>query len=390
MNQSEKKDLRYRATRKVTLVGAIVNVMLAIAQVVGGFAVQSQALIADGFHTLSDLITDFVVLIAAKMASKDPDEDHPYGHERIETVATIILGLALSGVGIGIGLDAIDRLQHPEKLLQPSAVAIALAVLAIICKEGLYRYTYHIGKKIQSSLLQANAIHHRSDAISSVMVAIGVSASVIFSIPWLDALAAMAVSAMIFYMGAKLIAESTMELLDTAWEADKVESMLTLISQVPGVQNAHMLRTRKMSSNVLVDVHIQVSPYISVSEGHHIAEQVMTQLNEQYDEISDIMVHIDPEDDETAAPSRLLPNRAQLLTQLQPILESTGLQKELDNLVLHFLNGQLELELTLSEPTELAVLQQLQQACCEIDGVRCIRILQNLNAPTSAPAEIKH
>ena len=186
MNPSDKQAYRYQATRKVTLVGAAVNVVLAIAQIVGGLIAQSQALVADGFHTLSDLVTDFVVLIAAKMASKDADEDHPYGHERIETIATVILGIALGAVAIGIALDAVNRLQNPEKLLQPGILAIVLAAFGILCKEGLYQYTYKVGNDINSSLLKANAAHHRSDAISSVMVAIGVTASVVFSIPWLS------------------------------------------------------------------------------------------------------------------------------------------------------------------------------------------------------------
>jgi len=378
LSQNDKNAQRYLATRKVTLVGAIVNIVLAIAQVAGGFLAQSQALIADGFHTLSDLISDFVVLVAAKMASKDADEDHPYGHERIETIATIILGMALGAVAIGIALDAADRLQHPEKLLQPGLLAIAIAAFGILCKEGLYRYTYHVGKRINSSLLKANAVHHRSDAISSVMVALGVIASVIFSIPWLDALAAVAVSVMIFYMGAKLILDSTMELVDTAWESDKVELMLQKIGEVPGVQNAHMLRTRKMSSNVLVDVHIQVSPYVSVSEGHHIAEQVMSQIKGEYDEVSDIMVHIDPEDDETAAPSKHLPDRQTLQQSINPILEQYQLAESVDNIVIHYLDGIIKLELVVIEQLAPSVVNAVKQHCTEISEVNKVDILQKL------------
>lgn len=378
MNQSDKQALRYKATRKVTLVGAAVNVVLAIAQIVGGFFAQSQALIADGFHTLSDLVTDFVVLIAAKMASKDADEDHPYGHERIETIATVILGLALGAVGIGIALDAVNRLQNPERLLQPGILAISLAAFGILCKEGLYRYTYNVGKNINSSLLKANAAHHRSDAISSVMVAIGVTASVIFSIPWLDALAALAVSVMIFYMGAKLILDSAMELVDTAWESEKVESMLTLINKVPGVENAHMLRTRKMSSSVLVDVHIQVAPYISVSEGHHIAEQVMSQLREEYDEVSDIMVHIDPEDDETAAPSKHLPDRVSLLSSIAPIFESAGMSNLIENIVIHYLDGKIELEVFINKIVEQSKMLSAENQCLQIHGVNKVTFIQKV------------
>ncbi|XP_014680553.1 PREDICTED: mitochondrial metal transporter 2-like, partial [Priapulus caudatus] len=128
----------------------------------------SQALIADGIHTLSDLASDFMVLFAAKLASKDADEDHPYGHDRIETVATVILGLALASVAVGIGMNAFDRITHPEKLLQPTPLAIIFVLLGIIAKEGLYHYTMHVAKKINSNLLKSNAWHHRSDAFSSL------------------------------------------------------------------------------------------------------------------------------------------------------------------------------------------------------------------------------
>jgi len=379
LSQESRTDQRYHATQKATLVGVGVNIILALSQLIGGFIAQSQALVADGFHTLSDLVTDFVVLVAAKMASKDPDDDHPYGHERIETIATVVLGLALGGVGIGIALNAVDRLQNPERLLQPGTWAIALAVFGIACKEGLYRYTYKLGKQYNSSLLKANAIHHRSDAISSVMVAIGVTASVVFSIPWLDALAAMAVAVMIFYMGAKLILDSAMELVDTAWESDKVEEMLTLIRGISGVQSAHMLRTRKMSANVLVDVHIQVSPHISVSEGHHIAERVMAKLKKAYDEVSDIMVHIDPEDDETAAPSRFLPDRNKIMQQIQPVLNECGLEDAIDNIVLHYLEGQIEVELNLTKSIGQSTLIQLTQQCTAIEGIRTVQAKQCLS-----------
>lgn len=374
MKQSYTKAERYQVTQKVTLVGVVVNIILAVAQVFGGLAAQSQALIADGFHTLSDLVTDFVVLIAAKMASKDPDDDHPYGHERIETIATVVLGLALAGVAVGIALDALQRLMHTETLLQPSKFAVLFALFAILCKEGLYRYTLRAGNKINSSLLKANALHHRSDALSSVIVAIGVTASVIFSIPWLDSLAAIAVAAFIFYMGAKLILDSAMELVDTAWDSDKVDAMQLTIGSIAGVQSVHMLRTRKMSNNVLVDVHIQVTPYVSVSEGHHIAEQVMGTIHKEYDEVSDIIVHIDPEDDETAAPSKDLADRPSILAQLEPILSSAKLSYSADNIRLHYLNGQIEIELRLEENPTSEQLMMIEKLSTEIEDVRSLNV----------------
>lgn len=343
--QPVNKQERYEETRKVTLTGIVVNVLLSVAQLVGGVVAHSQALIADGLHTLSDLASDFVVLFAAKLASKDADEDHPYGHERIETVATVILGMALAGVAVGIGINAFDRLTHPEKLLQPTLLALIFALFAIVAKEGLYQYTTYVAEKIDSNLLRANAWHHRSDAISSLMVAVGVGASVFFQLPWLDAVAAILVAVMIFYMGARLILDSTMELVDTSVKLDKVAEVKEFISGLEGVESLHLLRTRKMGSKVLADVHIQVNSYLSVSEGHYVAENVMTKTREAFPEMTDITVHIDPEDDESSSLCTELPSRNQLMGELYPHLQESGLTKSIQNIVLHYISGKIDVEI---------------------------------------------
>jgi len=339
------KQSRYEETRQVTLTGIIVNVLLSIAQLVGGVVAHSQALIADGLHTLSDLASDFVVLFAAKLASKDADDDHPYGHERIETVATVILGMALAGVAVGIGINAFERLTTPEKLLQPTLLALVFALFAIVAKEGLYQYTTYVAEKIDSNLLRANAWHHRSDAISSLFVAVGVGTSVFFQLPWLDAIAAILVAVMIFYMGARLILDSTMELVDTSVDQEKVAKVKEFISGLEGVDSLHLLRTRKMGSKVLADVHIQVNSYLSVSEGHHIAENVITKTRKAFPDMTDITVHIDPEDDESSSLCTELPSRNQLMSQLYPHLQESGLTQSIQNIVLHYISGKVDMEI---------------------------------------------
>ena len=338
---------RYDATRNVTLVGIVVNILLSIVQLFGGVMAHSHALIADGVHTLSDLASDFVVLLAAKLASKDADEDHPYGHERIETVATVVLGMALAGVAVGIGLNAFDRLSDPETLLQPTSLAIIFALLAIVAKEGLYQYTIHIAKKVDSNLLRANAWHHRSDAISSLLVALGVAGSVFLQIPWLDAAVAILVAIMIFYMGLRLILDSTMELVDTSVELEKVSKIRAFIRNLEGVESLHLLRTRKMGSKVLADLHIQVDSYLTVSEGHFIAENVMNKTRIAFPEMTDITVHIDPENDEDSSPSGELPSRSALMAQLYPQLEKSGVAENIGNIVLHYLGGKIDVEIYL-------------------------------------------
>lgn len=378
MTFTHKNQKRYKATRNVTLTGAIVNSLLAIAQLFGGFFAQSQALIADGVHTLSDLASDFVVLIAAKLASKDADEDHPYGHGRFETVATVILGVALCSVAIGITVNAVGRLMHPEELLQPQPLALLFVALAIICKEGLYHYTMSVANRINSKMLKANAWHHRSDAISSILVAIGVAGSVFLKIPWLDAAAAIIVAMMIFYMGLKLIMDSTMELVDTAWEPEKTGEIKAFIGEINGVDEMHLLRTRKMGNAVLADIHVQVNPYLSVSEGHHIAETVMAKLHYHYPEMTDITVHIDPEDDEIASLSKKLPNRHDLIAMIYPDLQALNVNQSVDNINLHYVKGKIELEIIVSSPLSADTLMKLKKASEQLDEVRSLTILHRL------------
>ena len=377
---SEKKQLRYKATRKVTLIGMVVNIFLSAAQLIGGLFSNSQALIADGIHTLSDLASDIVVLIAAKIASQDADDDHPYGHGRFETVATVILGLALAGVAVGIAMNAINRISHPETLLQPKPLALLFAALAIISKEALYQYTMVVAKQINSKMLQANAWLHRSDAVSSIMVALGVAGSIFLEIPWLDAAAAILVAVMIFYMGARLILDSTVELVDTALEPKKMTEIRKFISAIEGVEQTHMLRTRKMGNNVLADVHIQVNSYLSVSEGHYIAENVIQSLRKKFPEMHDITVHIDPEDDECGSPSSKLPSRNQVLQQIYPEIQKTGLDQDIRNIILHYVNGQIEIEIFLKHQHDEQQLELLKHACRYCEDIRSVSIHQQLTS----------
>ena len=378
MTEHNKKQTRYQATRNVTVVGIIVNIFLSVAQLVGGFFTHSQALIADGVHTLSDLASDFVVLIAAKMADKDADDDHPYGHGRFETVATVILGLALAGVAVGITMNAIGRLMNPERLLQPEPLALIFAALAIISKEGLYQYTMSTAKRIDSKMLEANAWHHRSDAISSILVALGVAGSIFLKIPWLDAAAAILVAAMIFYMGARLILASTMELVDTAISLERTNEIKQFISAIEGVDHMHMLRTRKMGNAVLADVHLQVNSYLSVSEGHFIAENVMQKLRKQFPEITDITVHIDPEDDETSKPSHGLPSRNEFMKSIYPEIQAQKLDQDIRNIILHYVDGKVEVEVFFRSSHSVEKLQTLKNSINELEYIRSVNILQQV------------
>ena len=260
-------DPRYIEVRRVTLVGSVVDLLLGVSKIVIGYAAYSQALIADGIHSLSDLATDIMVIFASKHASRGADEDHPYGHERIETVTTVILGVALLLVGIGIAYDAVNRLFDPETIIIPTMSAMVVAVLSIISKEIIYHYTMRSARRLRSNLLRANAWHSRTDAISSVIVVIGLLGAMA-GLYYLDAVAAVAVAFMIAKIGWDLGYTSLRELIDTGLDAERIAEIENMIRDVDGVKTLHMLRTRMMGSEALVDVHIQVEPKLSVSEGH--------------------------------------------------------------------------------------------------------------------------
>ncbi len=355
MAEANKK--RFKETVKVTLVGSIIDLLLGVLKIWVGFVSQSQALIADGFHSLSDLVTDALVIYAAKHAHREADAEHPYGHGRIETLATVGLGIALIAVAIGLSLDAIRRLFQPELLMQPSVVAIYVATLSIVLKEALYHYSMRIARKYRSDMLKANAWHSRTDAISSAIVVVGVAGSMA-GLEYLDALAAIGVAIMVAKIGWSLGWQSLRELIDTGLETERVKLIEQTIRNVDGVDAMHLLRSRRMGGEAYIDVHIQVPPRLSVSEGHQISEAVRQELIAKIDEVKDVTVHIDPEDDEIAAPCGGLPSRKEIEQRLQERLVDIPETKNIENMTIHFLNGRIELVITLP----ISVLSSLDDA----------------------------
>ena len=354
---------RQQATSRITLWGAAVNIILSVIKIIGGIAGHSQALLADGIHSFSDLISDAMVLIAAKHAGEDADEDHPYGHARYETLGTVALGVLLLAVGAGIGFDAIHRLNQEVIPQLPQPYTLIIAAISIISKEMLYHATKRVATRIKSSLLVANAWHHRSDAISSIIVFIGIGGTY-FNYPFLDEIAALLVALMIAKIGFKLTRQSVQELVDTALSPEQIEQIRQTILSVEDVRQLHMLRTRHMGQNALVDVHIQVAPRLSVSEGHHISEMVENKLKQTFEEINDVTVHIDPEDDETAGSCTQLPLRRELVTALQEEWQSSTELKPIEDITLHYLNGRIDVEalFPLSQLSSLDAAETIKQA----------------------------
>jgi len=332
---------------KATWWGLIVNLLLSIGKLVVGYIGHSQALIADGLHSLSDLVSDGMVLLATHHSNIDADEDHPYGHARYETLATITLVILLAAVGIGIGIDAINRMMDPEHLAIPTVITLWVAGFSIISKEALFQYTMVIARRVKSKLLIANAWHHRSDAISSIVVFIGIAGAML-GYPILDAIAAIIVALMICKISWELGHQSFQELVDTGLEPETLEVIEQTILNIDGVSQLHMLRSRRMGHNALVDLHILVPPKVSVSEGHQISEAVEMALVNGFDEINDVTVHIDPEDDEhTDNSCKHLPLREQIISELKQHWKDIPETSEILHITLHYLDGKVDIELVL-------------------------------------------
>jgi len=341
-----KTSQRYKDTVRVTLIGSVIDFLLGVAKIFVGFTAQSQALIADGFHSLSDLVTDVAVLYAAKHSHQEADEDHPYGHGRIETVVTVGLGIALMGVAVGIMIDATNRLFNPNTLLSPGMLALVIATISVLSKEAIYQYTMVFARRYRSNMLKANAWHSRSDAISSIIVMVGIIGSMA-GLMYLDAIAAIGVGIMIAKIGWDLAWHSLKELIDTGLEIERVQAIEKVILDVDGVNTLHILRTRQIGADALVDVHIQVEPHISVSEGHYISETVRSKLINEIEEVIDVMVHIDPEDDEHVPQITKLPLRHEILKKLDLAWANVEEAKKIDNITLHYLQGKIQIELLL-------------------------------------------
>jgi len=344
-NHSHHHSQRYLDTKKSTWVSVWVNLVLTVLQIVVGFFGRSQALIADGLHSLSDLIADFLVLYANLKSHRSADVSHPYGHARIETATTFLLGVMLVGLSLGLLWSAVLKLQDPSAIQKVHVATLYIALLTLAGKELLFRYMMAIAKRLRSQMLEANAWHARSDAASSLVVLIGIGGNLL-GYRYLDLIAAVLVAFMIAHMGGKMAFQALSELIDTALDEDTVKEIRATIKATPGVLGLHELRTRKMGDSGLVDAHILVDPRISVSEGHHIAERARKRVLDQH-EVVDVLVHIDPEDDDQAKPSAHLPSRAELIAHLEGALQEALPSPE--RIVLHYLNGQVEAELFLAD-----------------------------------------
>ncbi|RQS46180.1 cation diffusion facilitator family transporter [Burkholderia sp. Bp8990] len=280
------------AATRSTWVSVAVNLALSTGQVAIGILSRSQGLVADGIHSLSDLIADFVVLLAGHHSRTPGDEQHPYGHQRFETGASLALAAILLLVGGGMLWSAIGKLEHPETIARVHVAALWVAVIALVAKESLFRYMLAVATRVKSSMLVANAWHARSDAASSLVVACGIVGN-LFGYPLLDPVAALIVGGMIVKMGATFGWNALHDLMDRAADAEDVRAIRATLLATPGVLDVHDLRTRKTGDLILVDVHLDIDAELSVAQGHDIAVDARARVMRHH-RVLNVMTHVDP------------------------------------------------------------------------------------------------
>ncbi|WP_163577990.1 cation diffusion facilitator family transporter [Halomonas faecis] len=369
-----------RDAKRVTLIGAWIDGTLGLAKVIVGLLVGSAALIADGIHSFSDLVTDGFVLAATHYGRQDPDQDHHYGHGRIETLATLLLGSVLIFVAGAIAWSSLQRLLVGTSIPAPGIWAMLLAVAALLAKEWIFQYTLRVAKRVSSRLLEANAWHSRSDALSTAVVLVALIGAQLGA-GWLDAIAAVVVGLLVGKVGWDLLWESARELVDTALPEDAQQRMHEVACSVPGVDSVHDLRTRQSAGWVMVDLHIVVGPKVSVSEAHEIGNEVSRRLRRAFPALTDVIFHIDPEDDAGEGdPSRFpgLPLRPEVEAALDERWYKHPVWRTLTDLQLHYLNGKVSVSLVVGDdihqpPQCLA--SQLKALASDIEWLGNVEVL---------------
>ncbi len=365
---------RQQSAERSTLVSAGVNCLLSAGQIAAGLWSHSQGLVADGLHTLSDLIADGIVFVANRNSHKGPDEDHQYGHARYENAASLGLGLLLVAAGAGMIWAAVDSLRSPQGPAPVHGLALVVALIALAAKEGLFRYMLAVAKRIGSRMLIANAWHARSDAVSSLVAAVGVAGN-LMGYHWLDPLAAVVVGLMIGRVGLRFAWEALNDLMDRALPPSEVQDIRASLAATPGVLSVHDLRTRVTGDQALVDAHIEVDPRVSVSEGHAIAVRARASVLAAHTAMAvlDVQIHVDPRERVSTDPLPL-PDRDALQAALAQLLPA-GTLLDARHCVLHYVDGAVEMDLIL--PPALAAEHARIAAALQArwDGLVRLRVL---------------
>lgn len=296
---SSEAEIRKRKIYRVTFVGFVVNLVLSIVKLIAGLIGRSGAMVADAVHSFSDLATDVVVIAFARISAKPRDPGHDYGHGKYETLATIIISLALAVVGAGILIDSIERIRivlDGGLLPRPGVIALVAAVVSIVVKEILYRYTVRVGRQIQSPSVIANAWHHRSDALSSLGTLVGIGCAYFLGSKWriADPVAALLVAVFIFKVAFDLIRNGLGELLEQSLPEDVEEEILHIVTANPEVREPHNLRTRRIGASIAIEVHVRMDGRMTVEHSHDLTVEIERRLRERFGEGTMIAIHVEP------------------------------------------------------------------------------------------------
>ena len=291
---------REKAIRKVTFIGAVVNILLTVCKIIAGIYGKSAAMMADGVHSLSDLLSDFVVLVFTKISSKKNDRDHSFGHGKFETLATAIVSIILVVVGVRLMVDAIERVSaffRGEEIARPGVIALVAAIVSIFAKEVLFRVTKKVGDDVNSPVVVANAWHHRSDALSSIGSFAGIGGAMLLGPKWyfLDPVVCIIISIAIIVVAVKMAVPALDELLDKSLPDENVNKIEELALGVPGVRNIHELKTRRSGIDVLIEAHILVDPNLTIVQAHEISTNVEKALESNFGYHTQINIHVEPD-----------------------------------------------------------------------------------------------
>ena len=297
--QNGTTDIRTKQIYRVTLLGMFVNILLFAFKLVAGIVGRSGAMIADAVHSASDFATDIVVLAFVRISSKPRDKDHNWGHGKYETLASLIIGVALGVVGIEILIDSVEKIKavvDGEVLPRPGMIAIVAAALSIAVKEALYQWTARVGKRVESPSVVANAWHHRSDALSSIGTLLGIGAAYFLGEKWriADPIAAIVVAALILKVAIDLCRTALAELLEKSLPSEIEEEILAIISSTPNVQKPHNLRTRRIGADIAIEVHIRVEGTMTVLDSHEISREIERALRARFGEKTAVAIHVEP------------------------------------------------------------------------------------------------
>ncbi len=292
-------DIRNKRIYRVTFWGGLVNAILVIAKFAAGVWGHSAAMIADAVHSMSDFTTDIIVLVFVRLSNKPADEDHAYGHGKYETVATTIIGIALFVVGLMLGWDGavkIYRFAQGEQLRTPGLIALIAALTSILLKEWIFRITNKVAKDVSSQALEANAWHHRSDALSSVGTALGIGGALILGSKWavLDAVAAVVVSCLIVVTSVRLVRKSSGELLEERLPIEIEEKIKDIVCRTDDVTDIHRLYTRRIGNSIAIEMHMRLPAMMPLVEAHKRANEVERHLRQEFGSLTHIMIHIEP------------------------------------------------------------------------------------------------